>query len=133
VLATCRRGHAVDRRVGRAAARPCIADHDHAEHHHGPATHVHAAAVHRHADDGATPRTHARVEGCDPAEHLVSVVFTYVVPDPPYAPRPVVMDRFELAAPTSVAVVVAESDVRVHSPPRLTDAPLRAPPLVNPA
>ena len=28
---------------------------------------------------------------------------------------------------------VTPSDVRAHSPPRLTDAPLRAPPLVHPA
>lgn len=109
------------------------ADHDHGAHHHGPAAHVHAPVAHHHADDVAMPGAHARVEGCDPAEHLVSVAVAYVAPDPPHAPQPIVMERFELTAPALVAVVVAASDVRAHSPPRLTDARLRAPPLVYPA
>jgi hypothetical protein len=42
-------------------------DHDHPEHHHGPAAHEHPAAL-PHPEDGA-----AHLEACDQALHAVSV------------------------------------------------------------
>lgn len=112
------------------------ADHDHADHHHGPAAHGHSAVAHAHAPDRDAPDAHgpddaARLEGCDPGEHAVSVVFTYVAPHPDHAPVPVTLETILVAPPAQAWRHVTPSDVRAHSPPRLTDAPLRAPPVVH--
>lgn len=116
-------------------------DHDHADHHHGPAAHVHAAGAHAHApashvdhsdaDRAHAPEDAARLEGCDPAEHAVSVLFTFVTPQPGHAPVPVTVSSIVLPSGEPVSRHVTPSDVRAHSPPRLTDAPLRAPPVVH--
>jgi hypothetical protein len=111
-------------------------DHDHAEHHHGPASHRHAAVAHSHAPDSHAPDSQApdraaRLEGCDPGRHAVSVVFTYVAPQPDHAPAPVTLETIIVAPPEQAGRDVTPSDVRAHSPPRLTDAPLRAPPVVH--
>lgn len=110
-------------------------EHDHADHHHGPASHGHAAVAHAHAPDSHAPDSHApddaaRLEGCDPGEHAVSVVFTYVAPQPDQVPAPVTLVTILVAPPEQAWHHVTPSDVRTHSPPRLTDAPLRAPPVV---
>ena len=111
-------------------------DHDHADHHHGPASHGHSAVAHAHAADSHAPDSHApddnaRLEGCDPGEHAVSVVFTYVAPHPGHVPAPVTLETILGAPPEQAWRHVTPSDVRAHSPPRLTDAPLRAPPVVH--
>ncbi len=111
-------------------------DHDHPDHRHGPASHGHSAVGHSHAQDSHAPDAHApgdvaQLEGCDPGEHAVSVAFTYVAPQPEHPPVPVAADAIIVAPPERTWRYVAASDVRVHSPPRLTDAPLRAPPVVH--
>ncbi len=109
-------------------------DHDHPDHQHGPASHGHSAVPHSHlpdshAPDASAPEGAARLEGCDPGAHAVSVAFTYVAPHPDHVPLPVMFERIIASPPQQQAWrPVARSDVRAHSPPRLTDAPLRAPP-----
>lgn len=111
------------------------ADHDHAEHRHGPASHAHPTPPLRapdrhesgtHQSDGA-----ARLERCDPGEHTVAVVFTSVAPQPGHVPVPVPLDPVIVTPPELAWRHAAPSEVRAHSPPRLTDGPLRAPPLVH--
>lgn len=111
-------------------------EHDHADHHHGPASHGHSAVAHAQAPDSHAPDSHApddnaRLEGCDPGEHAVSVVFTYVAPQPDHVPAPVTLETILVAPSEQAWRQVTPSDVRAHSPPRLTDAPLRAPPVVH--
>lgn len=111
-------------------------DHDHADHHHGPASHGHSTPAHVHAPDShapdlPVPDDAARVESCDPGEHAVPVVFTYVAPHPDHVPASVTLEAIIVPAPEQAWRHVTPSDVRAHSPPRLTDAPLRAPPVVH--
>jgi hypothetical protein len=118
------------------------AGHEHAEHQHGVAAHVHAvtsspAVDHAgdHADhpdhpDSDAPASAARLEGCDPGTHAVSIAFTCVAPHPEHPPVPVSVDAVIVAPPEQACCRLAPSHVRAHSPPRLTDAPLRAPPVL---
>jgi hypothetical protein len=108
------------------------ADHDHAEHHHGPALHPHPVAEHHDRPGFRVSDRGSELEGCDPGDHAVSVVFLCASPEPLNPPIPVMSDAVVVAPPPEPAAIgVAPADVRAHSPPRLTDAPLRAPPLVN--
>jgi hypothetical protein len=109
------------------------ADHDHADHRHGLASHAHTPPVPQHQHDSEGPDGAAQLEGCDPGAHAVSVVFTGVAPRPEPAPVPLTLATVVVTSPDQVWRCVTPSDVRAHSPPRLTDAPLRAPPLVHPA
>lgn len=110
------------------------ATHDHAEHHHAPAGHSHAAGGDHHREDAVPSSSTPHLESCEPGAHAVSFAFTCVTPD-----APLVALSVELAFATTVrppparSALLDLSDVRAHSPPRLTDAPLRAPPLVSPA
>jgi hypothetical protein len=106
------------------------ADHDHADHHHGPASHGHSAIAHAHAPDSHADDD-ARLEACDPGEHAVSVVFTYVAPHPDHVPSPVTLETIIVVPPEQRWRHFMPRDVRAHSPPRPTDAPLRAPPVVH--
>lgn len=108
-------------------------DHDHADHHHGPASHGHSSGARVHAPDSPAPSDEVRLEACDPGEHAVSVVFTHVAPHLEHAPAPVALETIQVAPPEQPWRHATPSDVRAHSPPRLTDAPLRAPPVVYPA
>jgi hypothetical protein len=105
-------------------------DHDHGDHHHGPASHRHLVA-HASVTDSRAPDAAPRLERCDPGEHAVAVVFTCVAPRPDHVPVPSLLDANLVTAPAPAWRTVAPSDVRAHSPPRLTDAPLRAPPVVH--
>ena len=106
------------------------ADHDHPEHRHGLAFHEHRHQAHPATAADAFQR--ARVAPCEPDEHVVSMRATIVKTH----------DRV-VCLPSSVARPVepvvahaawsARLDVRAHSPPRLTDGPLRAPPAPRPA
>lgn len=112
------------------------ADHGHPDHDHGPAVHAHVAMGHDAADHAAPPDSGltehgARFEGCDPGAHAVSVAFKYVTPQPEHPPLPVTVDVVVVAPPEHAWCRIAPSHVRAHSPPRLTDAPLRAPPVVH--
>jgi hypothetical protein len=103
------------------------ARHDHPEHQHGPASHGHSTTAHSHLADAHPPDDAARLEGCDPGVHAVSVAFTCVAPHVDPVAVPVMRDTIIESPPQSWRRVT-RSDVRAHSPPRLTDAPLRAPP-----
>ncbi|MEQ1897018.1 MAG: hypothetical protein ABL971_06465 [Vicinamibacterales bacterium] len=107
------------------------AGHEHAEHHHGPAAHSHASVVHHHQHAGAAHRDGSEIEPCDPADHVVPLAFTCVAAGQVDVPLPEAFDAGVLATPSTSTVAVAPSDVRAHSPPRITDAPLRAPPIAH--
>jgi hypothetical protein len=81
-------------------------DYAHAAHHHGLAAHTHQLAVHH---------------------HVISQVFTFEAPGSMNATAPGVVKIFGTLPLCADAVVVTVFDVRAHRPPRLTDAPLRAP------
>lgn len=104
-------------------------DHDHVEHHHGPAAHAHVA-VHHH--DTHSP-TSSAIEGCEPGAHALSVVFTYVGPQPDDTLAPTLAEVLAFAHALEPLRAIPLADLRTHSPPRITDAPLRAPPPVTPA
>lgn len=108
--------------------------HDHPDHHQGPAAHSHGAEHHqRHAEASATDHAAVHLEPCDPGEHAVAVTFTWDLPASHQAPH--VASTVAVGPTPSVQsrCRVTPSDVNAHSPPRLTDAPLRAPPVVRPA
>ncbi len=104
-----------------------------ADHHHSPATHTHAPVAHPEHPDSDASEDVVHLESCDPHEHAIAVVFTCVAPQPDHALVPSACTAPDVAPPDHSVCHVTPSDVRAHSPPRLTDAPLRAPPLVDPA
>ena len=106
-------------------------DHDHAEHHHGPAFHVHGHAQAQPAYP-AVP-TGPLVGRCAPDAHVLALTATLASsPDqlvvPALAPAVTVVANHAPPRP-----FVARPEVRSHSPPGLTDSPLRAPPHSLPA
>lgn len=111
------------------------AGHEHAEHHHGPAAHSHAAVVdqhrHHHQHEAEARGDGTQIESCDPADHVVPLAFTCVAAGEADVPLPEVVAANVLMTPRTSAVAVAPSDVRAHGPPRITDAPLRAPPIAH--
>ena len=100
---------------------------------HGPAAHAHPVDVGDHHESADAFADHVEIESCDPAEHAVSLRFVSAPPEPDHVPALVAVAVVAMAPPAAVWSSAAPSDVRAHSPPRLTDAPLRAPPLVQPA
>jgi hypothetical protein len=107
-------------------------DHDHPTHDHGPAFHGHGhGAVDD--DEPAGPSPRARVAPCEPDAHVVSLRAVAATPTPlsvhilasPVAPF--------LVRQVSAPPLERRDEVRSHSPPGLTDSPLRAPPLSRPA
>jgi hypothetical protein len=107
---------------------------DHPEHNHGPAAHSHEQADHhRHQDEIPAATSGHRLESCDPGEHVMPVVFTCVSPTAHRAPLADVAAVARVDPPDVAPCCATLSDVRAHSPPRLTGAPLRAPPVVHPA
>lgn len=111
------------------------ADHDHADHNddHGPAAHAHPVDAGDHHGPAGTSADHVEIEGCDPGQHAVSLRFVSAPPESAHVPALVAVAAVATPPPVAVWSAAALSDVRAHSPPRLTDAPLRAPPLVHPA
>lgn len=109
------------------------AGHDHDDHHHGLAAHVHAPTVHVHhtgTDDAAHT---AELEACDPGQHAVSVQFVCGAPEPNPARVAVTVEAVQPSPALAVWCAIAPRDVRAHGPPRFTDAPPRAPPVVHSA
>jgi hypothetical protein len=102
-------------------------DHDHPEHHHGPAAHEHQIDATHDSGEGV------HLESCDPGEHAVAIVL-FVVP-PPQAPA--VDAEFVAPAPAAPALqlqhTVDITDIRVHGPPRRSQSSPRAPPISIPA
>jgi hypothetical protein len=105
-------------------------DHEHVEHHGGPGFHLHRRPIE--AAPAGAPASR-RVAPCDPGEHALSLSATAMAgkeglpqgPGPAATSHVMAIDGSPLAA--------TPRDVRAHSPPRLSDGPLRAPPVVHPA
>ncbi len=108
-------------------------DHGDHDHDHGLAAHMHAAATHLHHAEPHSAAHTVEIEGCDPGQHAVSVKFVCAAPEPHPTLVAVTVEAVPLSPPPVVWPPATPSDVRAHSPPRLTDAPLRAPPVVHPA
>jgi hypothetical protein len=108
------------------------ADHDHPTHEHGPALHAHGHRAIDHHPRAATS-TGTFVAPCEPDAHVLSLravaatptslsVHIAVSPVAPFLVR-------EVSAP----LLEGRDEVRAHSPPGLSDSPLRAPPPSRPA
>jgi hypothetical protein len=101
-------------------------DHDHPEHHHGPALHEH------HYSEVAQPdRAEVTLESCDPGEHAVSVSLGWAS-----LPNLHVVDSecghtFTSDPLIIVCSITDRCDVRVHGPPSHSRIPSRAPPLTH--
>jgi hypothetical protein len=101
------------------------ADHDHPEHHHGPAVHEHRDLP-RDSEDGR-----AYVEACDAGAHVVSCMLTCITASPPHLDADTSALVWELAAPVSSRFANDLDDVRVHGPPPRAPSSPRAPPLTS--
>ena len=108
------------------------AEHDHPEHHHGPAAHEHGhSALVEQDHHSATDNDHPafRAESCDPGRHAVATTLGCAQIPPAH------VDLGELPGPTIIAPAAPIQsatpvvDVRVHGPPFDTRIPARAPPL----
>jgi hypothetical protein len=96
-------------------------DHDHPEHHHGLSAHEHHGTA-PHGRDGV-----ARLEGCEPGQHTVSLTFVSA------APQIHTLDVELTVAPSGTsnlepAEIVHDNDVRVHGPPGPPESSPRGPP-----
>jgi len=96
-------------------------DHDHPEHHHGPAVHTHAAAE--------EPSSDLRIDRCDPGQHTSSFVFICGAPQSNQVSAPAESVSGVIVPSAPVVGGVSFREVRVHGPPRYSAAGLRAPPL----
>lgn len=107
------------------------AGHEHPEHRHGPAIHGHAP--HDGRAPGADVHDDLRIGPCDPEDHAASLsaVRATATGGAPIFVAPALTTG--LVAPDAGTPAGAPRDVRAHSPPRLTDGPLRAPPASRPA
>jgi hypothetical protein len=99
-------------------------NHDHPEHHHGPALHEH-----QHSAVADHDRTEVTLESCDPAQHAVSASLGCAS-----LPNLRVMDSesghtFANEPLVFVCSIKDRCDVRVHGPPSHSRIPARAPPL----
>jgi hypothetical protein len=97
-------------------------DHDHPEHHHGPAAHEHRA-THPDGADGI------HLEACDPGQHAMTVVFACAAPPQVDARDAEEMASRNPAPPLGAHPLVRRHEIRAHGPPFVRTAPPRAPPL----
>ena len=108
------------------------ADHDHPTHQHGPAFHGHGhGAIDHHAPARAS--TGARVAPCEPDAHVLSLRAVAAVPTTLSVHIACSAVTPFLVGEVSAPPLEARDEVRAHSPPGLTDSPLRAPPPSHPA
>ena len=106
-------------------------DHDHPEHHHGPAAHDHGGDHHYGNADADTRGP--RVESCDPGRHAVSLSVGGAALTHPHAIAAVCGTAAILDPLIPAFAPTTPTDVRVHGPPPRTQGPPRAPPLSFPA
>ena len=97
-------------------------DHDHPEHHHGPAVHEHQPVV-AHPEDGR-----AHLEGCSPGRHAVSLTFVCATPPQVHAQDADVNIPGSPTPPLEIEFAAQHTDIRVHGPPPRAQASPRAPP-----
>ena len=108
------------------------ADHDHPAHQHGPAFHGHEHAATNHHEPSA-PSGGAHIAPCEPDAHVLALAAVAATPAPQHVhvvATPVTLFAFTRVAPPPLE---PRDEVRAHSPPGLTDSPLRAPPTCHPA
>jgi hypothetical protein len=107
-------------------------DHDHAEHHHGPALHGHEHATQSHPVRRGEPAG-PLMGPCEPDAHVLALTAT-LAPSPDQVFVPAIAPATTVVAnPAPPRPFVTRLEVRAHSPPGLTDSPLRAPPHALPA
>jgi len=104
-------------------------DHEHPEHHHGIAAHEHHRSAAHHDDDHEA----AQLESCDPALHAVPVTMGVAPAQQVDAIDAQCGNSALVEPPAPLSSVQPFTDVRVHGPPPLIQAPPRAPPLIFPA
>lgn len=102
-------------------------EHDHPEHHHGLAAHEHQA-TRAHSEDDTV-----HLEGCDPSQHTISLVFVCAAPPQAQAVDAEFVTPAIAAPELHLHPAVDITDVRVHGPPLSAQASPRAPPLIFPA
>jgi hypothetical protein len=108
------------------------ADHDHPAHQHGPAIHGHGRVSHDRQAPVSSPLS-ARLAPCEPDAHVLSLRGVAATPSQQgvhVSAAPLAPFVLTLVAPPPLE---AREEVRAHSPPGLTDSPLRAPPSSHPA
>ena len=106
------------------------AEHDHPEHHHGPAVHSHDGdrAQHPVAATGAPG-----LAPCDPADHEVALQAACGMAGHQPEGMPAALEHGNAPFRRPSAVLIRLADVRVHGPPARTRTRPRAPPVVHPA
>jgi ABC-type Zn2+ transport system substrate-binding protein/surface adhesin len=108
-------------------------EHDHPDHHHGPASHEHhQSAVADHDDhSGAEDSDHPelRSESCDPGQHAVAVTMGCAQVAQLHVAITELPGPTVLVPTAPVRSVTPVTDVRVHGPPFDPRIPSRAPPL----
>jgi hypothetical protein len=106
-------------------------DHHHDEHSHSVGAHAHGDVVLHHRADERAARE--RLTPCDPGSHVVPTAFVGIASRPVSPPVAIVVVPYRLTRASSEWRATRPDDLRVHGPPRLTDAPLRAPPVPHAA
>ena len=106
------------------------ADHDHPEHHHGPAVHSHE----RHGDhQPAATTASSRLAPCAPAAHEVALQTACGTAAVDRLGMPAVLEDRTGPSGCRSRMLIRLTDVRVHGPPPRTRTSPRAPPVVHPA
>jgi hypothetical protein len=106
------------------------ADHDHPEHHHGPALHSHEGHRDRHALNAAGSY---QLAPCDPADHEVALQAACGTAVYHHEGMLAVLDDGPGTSERPDGILIRLADVRVHGPPARTRTRPRAPPVVHPA
>jgi len=116
-----------------ALARPvpvhvhAYSGHDHADHHHGPATHDHhPPATTSHDGD-------SRLSSCDPATHVVFLRVATTTAQATVTVPFAVFGLYVLASDSARSGAMSSIDVRQHSPPCFSPRSPRAPPFFTTA
>jgi hypothetical protein len=117
------------------------ADHDHPQHHHGPASHEHEHG--RHDESPASSSMHTRglerhepagnlLESCDPGRHTIAVKMSCAPSPQLHLGLAELSGSVSIPLPAPARVMRSFRDIRVHGPPFDPRIPSRAPPLTPP-
>ena len=113
-------------------------DHAHNEHQHGIAAHAHGHDHGREHEEEAHRAERSaewpRLDACPPDAHAIDATLASATVTGSAPPDPCeVATTFTVVGPSCTAAASLHADVRVHGPPSLAPASLRAPPLATPA